>query len=162
MKRVITLAMTLCLGSAAAYAETRDHGREPVRQESRQGGPSRMGPATAPHEAAQALAPRYGFGGRPPETGFRQGTYLGDHGWVGARFRGGAFRYPPGWGYRYWAFGAFLPSVFITSDFTIWQYWVYGLPAPPPGYHWIRVGPDALLVRYGDGYILDAAYGLFY
>ena len=37
-----------------------------------------------------------------------------------------------------------------------------GLPAPPPGYHWIRFGPDALLVRYGDGYVLDGAYGIFY
>jgi Ni/Co efflux regulator RcnB len=33
---------------------------------------------------------------------------------------------------------------------------------PPPGYHWIRVGPDALLVRYGDGYVLDVVYGIFY
>jgi Ni/Co efflux regulator RcnB len=52
--------------------------------------------------------------------------------------------------------------VFLAPDYTIGDYWVYGLPAPPPGYHWIRVGPDALLVRYGDGYVLDAAYGIFY
>jgi Ni/Co efflux regulator RcnB len=52
--------------------------------------------------------------------------------------------------------------VFLTQDYTLYQYWTYGLPAPPPGYHWIRVGPDALLVRWSDGYVLDAAYGLFY
>jgi Ni/Co efflux regulator RcnB len=52
--------------------------------------------------------------------------------------------------------------VFLAQNYTLYQYWTYGLPAPPPGFHWIRVGPDALLVRYGDGYVLDAAYGLFY
>jgi Ni/Co efflux regulator RcnB len=67
-----------------------------------------------------------------------------------------------GWGYQRWAFGAFLPFVFLAPDYTLYQYWVYGLPAPPPDYHWIRVGPDALLVRYGDGYILDVVYGIFY
>ncbi len=52
--------------------------------------------------------------------------------------------------------------MFLAPDYTLYQYWTYGLPAPPPGYHWIRVGPDALLVRYGDGYVLDAVYGIFY
>jgi Ni/Co efflux regulator RcnB len=99
---------------------------------------------------------------RGPEPGFRAGGFLRDHGWRGGRFRAPSYRYPSGWGYRRWAFGAFLPDVFFASDYTIGDYWVYGLPAPPPGYHWIRVGPDALLVRYGDGYVLDAAYGIFY
>jgi Ni/Co efflux regulator RcnB len=52
--------------------------------------------------------------------------------------------------------------VFLTQNYTLYNYWTYGLPPPPPGYHWIRNGPDALLVRFGDGYVLDAAYGLFY
>jgi Ni/Co efflux regulator RcnB len=52
--------------------------------------------------------------------------------------------------------------VFLAPNYYIGSYWLYGLPAPPPGYQWIRVGPDALLVRYGDGYVLDAAYGIFY
>jgi Ni/Co efflux regulator RcnB len=101
---------------------------------------------------------------RGPEPNYRAGFYLRERGWTApsARFRGPVYRYPPGWGYSHWAFGAFLPGVFLISDYTLWQYWVYGLPAPPPGYHWIRVGPDALLVRYGDGYVLDAVYGLFY
>jgi Ni/Co efflux regulator RcnB len=111
---------------------------------------------------------RPGFDRRPdyrrgPEPGYRPGYYARDHGWRGgARFRAPVYRYPAGWAYRQWAFGAFLPSVFLVSDYTLWDYWVYGLPAPPPGYHWIRVGPDALLVRYGDGYVLDAIYGIFY
>ncbi len=106
---------------------------------------------------------RGGPGFRGPERGLRQGGFLVDRGWHGGgRFRAPYYRYPSGWGYRYWGFGSFLPEVFLAPDYTIGDYWDYGLPAPPPGYHWIRVGPDALLVRYGDGYVLDAAYGLFY
>ena len=100
--------------------------------------------------------------GRGPEPGLRPGGFLRDRGWNGGHFRAPSYRYPSGWGYRRWAFGAFLPSVFLGSDYFLGSYWTYGLPAPPPGYHWIRVGPDALLVRYGDGYVLDAAYGIFY
>ena len=112
-------------------------------------------------------APGPGFRGderRGPEAGFRPGSYLRDHGWRGggSRFRASPYRYPSGFGYSRWGFGAFLPFAFLASDYTLYQYWVYGLPAPPPGYHWIRVGPDALLVRYGDGYVLDAVYGIFY
>ena len=93
----------------------------------------------------------------------RAGGFLDNRHWsFNQRFRGPAYRYPRGYGYQYWGFGAFLPGVFLTQDYTLYDYWTYGLPAPPPGYHWIRVGPDALLVRYGDGYVLDAAYGLFY
>lgn len=104
-----------------------------------------------------------GGGRRGPEPGFRPGFYLRDHGWRGGRtFRVAPYRYPSGWGYRHWGFGAFLPFVFLAPDYTLYDYWVYGLPAPPPGYHWIRVGPDALLVRYGDGYVLDAVYSIFY
>ncbi len=100
---------------------------------------------------------------RGPEPGYRPGYYARDHGYRGGgHFRVSSYRYPSGWGYRRWAFGAFLPIVFLASDYTLYQYWTYGLPAPPPGYHWIRVGPDALLVRYGDGYVLDAVYGIFY
>ncbi|MDB5458949.1 MAG: hypothetical protein JWO72_690 [Caulobacteraceae bacterium] len=93
----------------------------------------------------------------------RPGGFLDNRHWsFNQRFRGPAYRYPRGYGYEYWGFGAFLPLAFLTQDYTLYDYWIYGLPAPPPGYHWIRVGPDALLVRYGDGYVLDAAYGLFY
>jgi Ni/Co efflux regulator RcnB len=103
---------------------------------------------------------RYDRGGHQD---YRPGGYLRDRGWrEGQRFHVSPYRYPRGFGYQTWAFGAFLPGAFLAPDYTLWDYWVYGLPAPPPGFHWIRVGPDALLVRYGDGYVLDAAYGLFY
>ena len=103
--------------------------------------------------------------GRPGPSAFngRPGSFLAGRNWHPTqRFRGPSYYYPRGYGYQRWAFGAFLPSIFLAPDYTLSNYWAYGLPAPPPGFHWIRVGPDALLVRYGDGYVLDAAYGLFY
>jgi Ni/Co efflux regulator RcnB len=103
--------------------------------------------------------------GRPGAGAFngRPGAFLSGRNWHPTqRFRGPSYHYPRGYGYQRWAFGAFLPSIFLEPDYTLSDYWTYGLPAPPPGFHWIRVGPDALLVRYGDGYVLDAAYGLFY
>jgi len=149
-----------------------------AQQAAPQGGPAPAGPR---FDGRQGAAPGFtgreggapGFAGgrdgfrggaaRGPEPGFRPGFYARDHGWSGGRtFHVSPYRYPSGWGYRRWSFGAFLPFAFLAPDYTLYQYWTYGLPAPPPGYHWIRVGPDALLVRYGDGYVLDAIYGVFY
>ena len=142
------------------------------RFEGRQGAPQAQGgPRFEGREGAQyrggppAAGPGYRGAGerRGAEAGYRPGFYARDHGWTGGHtFRVSPYRYPAGWGYRHWGFGAFLPFVFLAPDYTLYQYWVYGLPAPPPDYHWIRVGPDALLVRYGDGYILDVVYGIFY
>jgi Ni/Co efflux regulator RcnB len=133
---------------------------------------ARRGGGDRPRDAGQ---PRFDAGqpGRGQQTfdrnrsggGFRPraGGFLDNRHWsLNQRFRGPDYRYPRGYGYQYWGFGAFLPGVFLTPDYALYNYWAYGLPVPPPGYHWIRVGPDALLVRYGDGYVLDAAYGLFY
>ena len=110
--------------------------------------------------------PRFGAQGRfDGGQGYRprQGGFLDSNRWsFSQRFQGPAYRYPRGFGYRYFGFGSFLPGVFLSQDYSLYDYWTYGLPAPPPGYRWIRVGPDALLVRYGDGYVLDAAYGLFF
>jgi Ni/Co efflux regulator RcnB len=129
--------------------------REEFRGGDRRGGEFRGAPAPGPGFRGEAR--------RGPEQGYRPGFYARDHGYRGGgRFRVSTYRYPSGYGYRRWDFGAFLPFVFLAPDYTLYQYWVYGLPAPPPGYHWIRVGPDALLVRYGDGYVLDVIYGIFY
>jgi Ni/Co efflux regulator RcnB len=141
------------------------------------GGPRPGGAAPVARPEAQFTRPQGGGGprpgpgpgrpggGRPAGAAFngRPGSFLSSRNWRPAqRFRGPSYHYPRGYGYQRWAFGAFLPALFLAPDYTLSDYWTYGLPAPPPGYHWIRVGPDALLVRYGDGYVLDAAYGLFY
>lgn len=163
MKTMITAALALCLmgGVAAAQDHDHDHDRGGGHEEHRGGPPGGEHRGPGPGEAFRG--PGAGPGRfRGPEPGFRPGAFLHDHGWRGGRYRMPGFRYPPGFGYRRWGFGSYLPAVFLAPGFYIGSYWLYGLPAPPPGYHWIRNGPDALLVRYGDGYILDAAYGIFY
>jgi len=37
-----------------------------------------------------------------------------------------------------------------------------GLAPPPPGYRWIRYGPDLLLVDVTSGRIGDVVEGVFY
>jgi Ni/Co efflux regulator RcnB len=57
--------------------------------------------------------------------------------------------------------GLILPSVFLTSAYIYTNYYGLGLGAPPPGYYWVRYGPDLLLVQRGTGRIADVIYGAF-
>jgi len=75
--------------------------------------------------------------------------------------RAPVFAYPRGWAYRRWAVGAYLPLFFIASPYIVDWEWI-GLPPPPPGYEWVRYGPDALLVNRFTGPVLDVVYGVFY
>jgi Ni/Co efflux regulator RcnB len=36
------------------------------------------------------------------------------------------------------------------------------LEPPPPGFQWVRYGPDLLLVNVVTGQVADVAYGVFY
>jgi hypothetical protein len=76
--------------------------------------------------------------------------------------RGPAFSYPRGYRYRRWAIGLFLPSLFL-SNYYYYDNWApLGVGAPPPGYRWVRYGPDLLLVQIGTRRIVDVIYGAFY
>lgn len=78
------------------------------------------------------------------------------------RIRGPIFHYPRGYGYRRWVIGAILPRVFL-SGYYYWTDWrALGLLPPPPGYIWVRYGPDLLLVNRYTGRIADVIYGAFY
>ena len=77
-------------------------------------------------------------------------------------FRGGMYRYPPGYAYRRWAYGQTLPLLFLTSVYFFTQYADLGLDAPPYGYQWVRYGPDLLLVQLGTGRIVDVVPGAVY
>jgi len=72
-----------------------------------------------------------------------------------------AFSYPRGFAYRHWTAGAILPALFIAETLFVDYAWI-GLPSPPPGYEWVRYGPDALLVNIYSGRIADVAYDVFY
>lgn len=78
------------------------------------------------------------------------------------RIRGPIFRYPHGYSYRRWGIGAILPHLFLSSYY-YWTDWrALGLLPPPPGYVWVRYGPDLLLVNRYTGRIADVIYGAFY
>ena len=78
------------------------------------------------------------------------------------RVRGPAWVWPSGWAYRRWTVGAFLPGLFLSNTY-FWNDWMtLGLPGPPPGFRWVRWGPDLLLVQLSNGRIVDIAYGVFF
>src|SRR5262245_59612729 len=58
-----------------------------------------------------------------------------------------AYVYPPGYAYRRWAVGALLPAALIATPFFFLEWQALGLRPPPPGYHWVRYGPDLVLVN---------------
>lgn len=76
--------------------------------------------------------------------------------------RAPAFRYPRGYGYRHWARGDYLPSIFLSAPFFFYDYYDLGVAPPPPGYRWVRYGPDLLLVDIYTGYVVDVVYDVFY
>ncbi len=78
-----------------------------------------------------------------------------------ARFHGDAFYYPRGFGYRYYGIGTVLPRVFLDQRYYIGQPDYYRLPPAAYGTRWVRVGPDALLIRY-NGRVIRVIRGLFY
>ena len=83
-----------------------------------------------------------------------RGTYL--------RYRASPFRWPSGYGAQRWSLGQYLPSIFFSSTYSIFNYYDIGLPYPPPGTDWIRNGNDALLVDRYSGEIIDVVYDVFY
>jgi Ni/Co efflux regulator RcnB len=98
-----------------------------------------------PRDQARAQAPRFSYGGRQFD-----------------RIRVPTYRYPQGYGYRRWGVGQDLPLLFLTSHYFFDSYASYGLGAPPYGYHWVRYGPDLLLVSDRSGRIRQVIYGAFY
>ncbi len=77
-----------------------------------------------------------------------------------AHWRGPAYYHPPRYAYSAWAPGFVLPSAYWGARYWIVQPAYYRLPPPRYGTRWVRVGPDALLIRIGDGFILQVVRGL--
>ncbi|WP_374571758.1 RcnB family protein [Phenylobacterium sp.] len=72
------------------------------------------------------------------------------------------YRPPAGW-YAYgWSFGDILPRAWYGPNYFIDDWWAYGLPIPPFGYEWVRVGDDALLVDTYTGRVVQVVYDLFW
>ncbi len=90
--------------------------------------------------------------------GYRPGN---DARWDGARYHGWAYRHPRGYAYRSWGVGIRLPAPYLGRPYWIGNPVYYRLPVAGYGARWIRVGPDALLVRIGDGFVIRAVRGLY-
>jgi Ni/Co efflux regulator RcnB len=81
--------------------------------------------------------------------------------WNRARIHAGAYNYPHGYGYQRWAVGRPLPRAFLAPAYYYTGYAALGLAAPPPSYHWVRYGPDLMLVNVTTGNVVDIRYGVF-
>lgn len=117
---------------------------EPSRPPQWSGGPQRP-PQVRPPAPRPPVYHRPGAG-RPPS--FRP-------------IPGPAFHYPNGYRYRRWGIGALLPMLFLSSTYIYSDWRLMGLEPPPPGYYWVRYGPDLLLVERRTRRIADVIYGAF-
>jgi hypothetical protein len=82
--------------------------------------------------------------------------------WSQDRFRIGAYRAPYGYYVRSWGFGDFLPRGWYGQDYFIGDFLDYDLPYPPPGYEWVRVGGDALMIDRFSGRVVQVVRGIFW
>ncbi|AWM76928.1 RcnB family protein [Phenylobacterium parvum] len=78
------------------------------------------------------------------------------------RYRGDPWSPPPGFSYRRWSYGEVLPWTWWTPRYRIDSWWVYGLPVPPVGFAWVRLGRDAVMVDLWTGRIVQVAFSLFW
>lgn len=78
------------------------------------------------------------------------------------RYRGPVYRPPVGFYIRTWRFNDFLPFGWYNSNYWIDDWWSFGLPMPPIGFEWVRVGRDVLLVDMYTGRVVQVVYGLFW
>ena len=84
-------------------------------------------------------------------------SFRSDH-----RYRTCIYRPPPGFYVRSWVFGDILPRAWWTPNYRLNSWWDYGLPIPPIGYEWVRVGADALLVDMYSGRVVQVVYDVFW
>ena len=72
------------------------------------------------------------------------------------------YRYPRGYSYRRWNTGSILPRIFRSRAYYYTNWYALGFGPPPPGYAWVRYGPDLLLVNIYTGRVRDVVYSVFY
>lgn len=107
-----------------------------------------------------------GYGALPPRGVAPERMEAGPHytyrGRSFAPITVGRYNYPRGYHYARYGIGYRLPLAFVISSYFILDWAAYGLAPPPyPGYQWVRVGPDMLLVDTATGQVVDAVYGGF-
>jgi Ni/Co efflux regulator RcnB len=71
------------------------------------------------------------------------------------------YHYARGYTYRVFRMHDRFPAFLLISNYFLQDYYLYNLTPPPPGYVWVRFGPDALLVNTYNGDVMDTAPGVF-
>jgi Ni/Co efflux regulator RcnB len=102
---------------------------------------------------------------RPPGPGMRPPPRPPQFSWRGrwyGQVHGPVFRYPPGYAYRRWTVGAFLPALFFSATYFYDDWRRLGIEPPPPGRRWVRYGSDLVLVNTRTRRIEDVIYNVFY
>ena len=156
MKKLVLFASLLSLASAgAAMAQPGDHDRRDDRREDRQDH------RDVRREVDRAVRRDVNrdFGRGEIRRGDERFVYRGQ---PYARFRGPGYAYPRGFAYRPWARGQFLPRAFFGAPYYVDNWSYYRLGPPLPGFRYIRVGPDILLVNVRTGLISETVPGVFY
>ena len=126
-------------------------------------GPGVRPPRPNPGPGIRPPRPNPGNGVRPPRPGVRPPHRPGAGRPPNFRpIHGPVFKYPRGYRYRRWTIGLLLPSLFLSTYYYYDNWAPLGVGAPPPGYRWVRYGPDLLLVQIGTRRIADVIYGAFY
>jgi Ni/Co efflux regulator RcnB len=82
--------------------------------------------------------------------------------WSQSRYRLGAYRAPYGYYVRDWGYGDFLPRGWYGDSYFLGDFLDFDLPYPPPGYEWVRVGGDAIMVDRFTGRIVQVVRGIFW
>lgn len=78
------------------------------------------------------------------------------------RYRGYAYRPPSGFYIRSWSYGDLLPRSWWSNQYQLNDWWSYGLPIPPIGYEYVRVGDDVLLVDMYSGRVVQVIRDVFW
>ncbi len=78
------------------------------------------------------------------------------------RYQGGYWNAPVGFSVRMWSSGDYLPFGWYDDSYRLDDWWSYGLPWPPAGYDWVRVGADAVLVDRFSGRVVQVVRMLFW
>lgn len=175
MKRLTILTLGACL-LLPPLSLAQPQGERPERPGGERGRPDRPMtlPAPAPDRPGRPDRPdRPGMGNpgmrppqyRPPAVRPPPRPNRPQFSWRGRYYnpvRGPLYRYPPGYAYRRWAVGAFLPGLFLTTGYYYDDWRGLGIEPPPPGRRWVRYGPDLLLVNMRNRRVEDVIYGVFY
>jgi Ni/Co efflux regulator RcnB len=80
----------------------------------------------------------------------------------GHRYHWRPYLPPVGFYAHSWAYGEILPQAWFSPEYVIEDWWDFGLPEPPYGYDWVRVGDDGLLIYEGSGEVVQVVRDLFW